>query len=189
MRQYKHRWGRCAVIVALMLAIAISVTRPVNAGVTTPIAEYDLKAALVYRTAKFIEWPDSAFAGPNSAFVVCVVGDNTAAAAAFRTLETKAIGTRPVSVRRITGDMLDLRQCHTAYFPSDAADQIDYAADKLQGAPVLTVGDTEKFVQRGGMLSLVMKSERVNFLVHLSAAKRARLNVSSQLLELATVIE
>jgi hypothetical protein len=189
MPKFTHRLRRFTTAAVLVLAICNTGTNAVDAAVNAQVAEYDLKAALVYRTAKFIEWPASAFAGPNSAFVVCVVGDNISAAAAFRALESKTIGTRAVSVRRITGDMLDLRQCHTAYFPSDAADQIAYVADKLQSAPVLTVGDNKGFVERGGMLSLIMNPERVSFLVALSATKRAQLGVSSQLLQLATVIE
>jgi hypothetical protein len=54
---------------------------------STQAAEYKLKAALVYRTANIIEWPNTAFAAPKSPFVVCVVGD-LATLAAFRALAT-----------------------------------------------------------------------------------------------------
>jgi YfiR/HmsC-like len=188
MAQNSNRWlRRTAIGAAALVLAAASAFIEVEAG--TQVAEYDLKAALVYRTAKFIEWPNTAFAAPKSSFVVCIVGDNAAAVASFRALETKTIGTRPIVVRRINGDMLDLRQCHAAYFPADTADDISYAADKLQSAPVLTVGDTKRFIEHGGMLALVVNPERVSFLIHLPATKRAQLGVSSQLLQLATVLE
>jgi hypothetical protein len=183
-----NRWRWCMAMVAFLLTSWIG-SRAVDAATSAQVGEYDLKAALVYRTSKFIEWPASAFAEAKSPFVVCVVSDNTAVLTAFRALESKTIGARAVNLRRITGDMLDLRQCHAAYFAADAAGQIDYAADKLEGAPVLTVGNDKMFVERGGMLALIMNPERVSFLVNLSATKRARLGVSSQLLQLAAVYE
>lgn len=172
----------------LLLAGALLFAARANTDSTAAVSEYDVKAALVYRTAKFIEWPGSAFAAAGSPFVTCVVG-NAAMLRTFESLDGKVLGKHRVVVRRVTGDMLDLRQCHVAFFPSEAGADVDYALGKLQDAPVLTVGETDEFARRGGILALVTREQRVTFAVNLAASKRAGLTVSSQLLQLATLVE
>lgn len=152
------------------------------------VSEYEVKAALVYRTAKFIEWPTAAFAATDAPFVLCVVGNN-APLRPFSALDGKVLNSHKVAVRRITGDMLDVRQCHAAFFAQDAGADVDYALGKLQGAPVLTIGESEEFVQRGGMLALVTREQRVRFTINLPDARRAGLAVNSQLLQLATIVD
>src|ERR1700722_9242607 len=41
-----------------------------------PTSEYRVKAAFIYNFTQFIEWPDSAFTGPGSPFVVATVGND-----------------------------------------------------------------------------------------------------------------
>lgn len=156
-------------------------------SVADSISEQELKAAMLFRAAKFIDWPKSAFADSASPFVLCLVGDQQALDP-FESIQNKPIDAHPVNVRQVTGDMLDLRQCHIAYFSTMSTADVDYALGKFAGMPVLTVGETDAFAERGGMFALVTRAQRVQFTINLPATKRAGLVVSSQLLQLATVI-
>ncbi len=40
------------------------------------LTEYDLKAAFLYRFAKYIEWPAEAFAGTQTEFVLGILGED-----------------------------------------------------------------------------------------------------------------
>ena len=151
------------------------------------VSEHELKAALLFRVVKFIEWPASAFGAASAPFVMCVVGDE-ARARAFQSLQGRLLNGRHVAVRRVTGDMLDLGQCHAAFFPLDTDADVDYALGKMRSAPLLTVGESDAFVNRGGTLALVTRDQRVQFTINLAASKRSQLAVSSQLLQLATVV-
>jgi hypothetical protein len=55
----------------------------------------------------------------------------------------------------------------------------------VQGADVLTVGETPDFLSAGGALSFSFKNEALQFEVNLVAADDAHLRVSSRLLALA----
>jgi len=172
--------------IGAIIAFAVFKTSLANSGELKP-SDQEVKAALLFRVAKFIEWPSSAFNDAHSPFVMCVVGDESRVQP-FEPIHGKALNGRPVVVRRITGDMLDLGQCHAAFFPDDSDADVDYALGKLQSAPVLTVGENDAFVRRGGTLALVTRDQRVQFTIHLAASKRAQLKVSSQLLQLANVV-
>lgn len=175
-----------ALLLSAFCALSFAADAPKPPGARAP-AEHDVKAAILYRVAKFIEWPAASFADKRAPFVICVAGD-TKALSAFDALNGRAIDGHTVAVRRVTGDMLDLRSCHAAFFAADSNADVDYALDKLKGQPVLTVGEAEEFAKRGGILALVTRDQRVTFAINLPVSRIAGLNVSSQFLQLATVV-
>jgi hypothetical protein len=59
------------------------------------------------------------------------------------------------------------------------------SADRM---PILTVSDAPGFVNRGGMIEFVLDSNRVRFEINLAAARAAGLNLSSELLRVATAV-
>jgi hypothetical protein len=150
-------------------------------------SEYEVKAAVLYKVAKFIDWPQQTFANDSQSFVLCVVGDESVARA-FASLDRKPLQRRSLNVRHMRGDTLDLRQCHAVFFARQSEQDIDYALRGLNEWPVLTVGETDDFATRGGVLTLIIANDKIQFKVNLPASKRAQLAMSSQLLQLATVI-
>jgi hypothetical protein len=58
----------------------------------------------------------------------------------------------------------------------------------LEGSPVLTVRDLPSFVSNGGMIQFILQDNKVRFEVNLTAAEKAGLTLSSQLLKLATAV-
>lgn len=173
-------------MLAACCALSTAADAP-KSDTTRAAAEHDVKAAVLYRVAKFIEWPDDSFASSSAPFIVCVAGD-TKALSAFDALNGRSIDGHAIAVRRVTGDMIDLRLCHAAFFASDSNADVDYALDKLKGLPVLTVGEAEEFAHRGGILALVTRNQRVTFAINLPVSRTAGLSVSSQFLQLATVV-
>lgn len=179
-RSHRCGWPKLAALLA-----CISVCTVANAA--APVKEQDLKAALTLKMVKYVEWPPSAFSGMQAPFVMCVVGDN-ALAKAFRNLENKPLHGRAVSVRRVSSDVLDLRRCHAVYFGRTERLDLNYALETLSHAAVLTIGESSDFTSNKGMIALLTDSGRAQFLVNLSASRQAQLNVSSQLLQLASVV-
>jgi hypothetical protein len=54
---------------------------------------------------------------------------------------------------------------------------------------VLTVGDTEGFAERGGIINLVKDGNRLSFEINPEAAQRAGLVMSSKLLFLGKIVK
>ncbi len=181
-----QRLGRSLGAKALLALLLSSVIGSATTA-APPATEHEVKAAMLYRVAKFIDWPAQSFASPGAPFVICVAG-NASVLRAFAPLDGRKLNGHIVTVRRVSGDMLDLRQCHAAFFPRDSITDADYALSKLQGMPVLTVGEVEDFALRGGMLALLTRDQRVHFSFNLPVSKQAGLVVSAQLLQLATVV-
>ena len=50
---------------------------------------------------------------------------------------------------------------------------------------MLTVGESEHFVQDGGMIGFLLEENKIRFEINLEAAEHAKLKLSSRLLALA----
>jgi hypothetical protein len=57
--------------------------------------------------------------------------------------------------------------------------------DAARGMPTLTVGESEDFLQRGGIIRFFGEAGSVRFQIDSGAAKRAELRISSHLLNLS----
>jgi hypothetical protein len=58
----------------------------------------------------------------------------------------------------------------------------------LEGAAVLTISDTEDFIQWGGMISFFKDEKRVGFEINQANAQKASLIISSKLMRLSRVL-
>ena len=58
----------------------------------------------------------------------------------------------------------------------------------MQGWPVLTVGDTPQFAERGGMVGFSLDGNRVRFTVNVPASRAAKLTLNSEFLRVAAKV-
>ena len=59
----------------------------------------------------------------------------------------------------------------------------------LKGASVLTMGDSNDFAEMGGIARLIVENDRMRFAINAAAADRARIQLSSKLLNLARIVK
>ena len=107
-----------------------------------------------------------------------------------RIVEDKKIGTRGFVVKRLKWgkDLKDLRDCKILFVSASERAHIDEIVQSVKGLPILTVGETPGFAERGGMIRFTLEDNRVRFEVNVDAAHDADLNISSRLLTLAKII-
>lgn len=144
-------------------------------------SEYELKAAFLFNFAKYVEWPDQA-AGAPPPLCIGVVGHDPFGATLENLLAGKTVHTRPIGLRRFPS--IDaVSDCHVVFVSASA--EPPAAPDTWSRPGVLTVGETEAFLERGGVIAFAMEAGKLRFNVNAAAAERAGLKLSSQLLKLA----
>jgi len=148
--------------------------------------EYAVKAAFLYNFAKFVEWPDSP-AAPPSTLTLCVLGTDPFGEALETAVLDKTVRSRTLSVRRLQG-LEDLGPCPILFIASSEVGRLPQILERLRGAPVLTVGESDGFARAGGMIGFFLEENRVRFEVNLGAAEAAGLRISSRLLGVAKVV-
>jgi hypothetical protein len=169
---------------AIVLTIAIILTP--QPGTAQEPLEFQVKAAFLYNFAKFVEWPDQAFANRDSAFTICLAGDPFQGALE-KTVQGEAWNGRPLSVRRIDSGA-EVRSCQVVYVSGSSSQKSMEILMAAANAPVLTVGETDDFISAGGIIRFTESGRRVRFEINPEAAQRAALRVSSRLLRLADIV-
>lgn len=150
-------------------------------------SEYEVKAALLFNFAKFVEWPGASFATPDAPFTIGVVGNDPFGPALERMLAGKTVGGRAIVIRRWR-KAENRGPCQLLFVGASERDHLTQILDGVRVQPVLTVGDTHAFAAHGGMIGLTMADNRVRFEINESRANEANLSVSSRLLSLARIV-
>ena len=148
--------------------------------------EYQVKAAILYNLAKFVEWQEDAFPGPAAPLVIGILGDDPFGSA-FDSAKDKLIKGRKVQLLR-SGKTQDLSHCHVLFISSSERGRLSSVLKEFQGPGALLVSDMDKFAIRGGMIGLVMRADMVDFEINVDAVQRAGLRISDRLLNTARII-
>jgi hypothetical protein len=148
-------------------------------------SEYQLKAAFLFNFAKFVEWPAGAFSEAKSPMIIGVLGDNPFGAELERTIRDKTVNGRPLQIKEYRS-LSEARACHILFVSNSEKKRLAEVFEGLRGTSVLTVGETEDFIESGGMISFVRESNKIRFQINDRAARTAGLKISSKLLNLAS---
>jgi hypothetical protein len=160
-----------------LAAAAIAFAAPACAQPT----EQQVKAAMIYNIARFIDWPASP--GSPARVTLCILGRDPFGAD-IDGLVGQPIGAAPLQVRRIAAAGA-MNGCQMVYISPSEADDLEGALAVLSGAHVFTVADTDGFAERGVAANLYLDERHVRFEINIDAARRTGLGVSSHLLRLA----
>ena len=145
--------------------------------------EYEVKAAFLFNFTKFVQWPSSAFADANSAFEICIVGDDPFGKTLDDIVQGESVDGHRISIQRI--QVGQQQRCHVLYSGKNLPPQTATEA----GSAVLTVGDGTNFVHDGGIIGFILEDRRIRFDINLRAATNAGLKMSSRLLTVARYVE
>jgi hypothetical protein len=169
----------------LVAAFSAAALRTQVGAQATPPTEYEVKAAFLYNFARFVHWPSIAFEGKEGTFVIAILGADPFGHALERLLSGKTVGGRQLEIRRFASAN-EVQGCQMLFISAALASQVSETLEIFEKRPILTVSDIEEFVERGGAIELMIVENKVRFAINLSAARASALEISSQLLKLAT---
>jgi hypothetical protein len=155
-------------------------------GRAAPTAsEVQVKAAFIFHFTQFIDWPSETLGAPGTPFVIGVFDDGPIEEALSAIVRGEQLSGHPLSIRHLRrpGDAVG---CQIVYVSSGGEHLFRPA--RLRGDPVLTVGETDDFLESGGMIEFFTDHNHVKLRINLSAARGASLQISSKLLRVAQVL-
>lgn len=173
---------RCALLV---MAAALSLAMPAPAAAPTA---YQVKAVFLFNFSQFVDWPPAAFAGPRSPITICVLGHDPFGAALDDIVQGEIVNGRPLEVQRYRS-VAELGDCHILFIDRSEQSRLGEILAQLDGRSVLTVGDSDGFARRGGMIRFMTVGNKIRLRVNLDAAQAAGLTISSKLLRPAEIVK
>jgi hypothetical protein len=169
-----------------MLLLALAQTIPI-AEAQSQTEEYRVKAALLFHFAQLVDWPPSAFASDTSAITLCTLRQDPFDGELEATLEGKMVGPRPVHILHLK-DLHDAAGCHLLFVSANENKRVPSVLTELGKAPIMTVGESDGFLEQGGMIRLDVEEGKIRFAINLDASEQAGLKISSRMLLLAKTV-
>ena len=145
--------------------------------------EYRAKAAFLYNFGKFVQWPDGALS--EGELRLCVLGEDPFGDA-LDAIDGKQVRGSKLIIQR--GASVVPKRCHILFVSSSEGARVAGILEEVDGANVLTVGETDDFAKKGGIVNFKIVERKIRFEINPDAAKQAGLRISARLLKLATVV-
>ena len=145
--------------------------------------EYEIKAAFIYNFAKFVEWPENKFKDPKAPVVLGILGSSPIGAA-LESLKNKTVRGRRLTIQPVAAPK-NLSQCHMLYICKSEKSDLKRIIEHLGSQSILTISDIQDFNKTGGHINLVIRHNKIRFIINSVAAKKANLKISSRLLKLS----
>ena len=194
LRQANARAVRWLVTALCAAAVSAAAGATLTAAITVAAAaepaapsEYQVKAVFLFNFTQFVEWPPGTFATPEAPFVIGILGSDPFGAQLDEVVRGETVNRRPLLVQRY-GSVADVRNCNILFISSAESGSLKQILAALKGRSILTVGDGDEDGQRGVMIRLVTRSNRIRLRIDVDAAKAGNLQISSKLLRPAEIV-
>jgi len=172
----------------LLISIAVFgvlVNVPIAYSESGVSREYKIKAAFIYKFTKFIEWTPESFSNDRDPIILAVIGRDPFGKA-IDSLHGRNVKGRKLLVKRIAG-IEDIDKSHILFIAQSEKERLPEMLETTKDLCVLTIGDMEGFSGYGGIINLFMVDNSMRFEINVAAAQQAGLEISSNLLNLATI--
>jgi YfiR/HmsC-like len=162
----------------------VTATLPCKAD--APTREYLVKAAFIYNFTQFVDWPDAAFASKDSPFVVATVGADPFDGALEEAMAGKSVANRSISVQHFAS-FDDIGPCQLLFVPASQDSSLAALFAKLNGVPILTVGESDAFSPAGGGIRFFLEDKKMRFEISPDPIAAVGIKVSAKLMKLARI--
>lgn len=173
-----------------LLPLLLLVCMPFQTAVpvTGTTAEYKLKAALIYKLTKFVEWPAAASEAQPRNFGICLLGRDDFGSA-LEALTERNVKGREIDLRRYNQSEGIDESCQVLFISDSKQPFMQGILDGFGKQPILTISDAEGFAAKGGIIQFVSGEKRIGFKINLERATAAGLKIAAPLLDLATIVD
>jgi len=154
--------------------------------------EQAIKAVFLFNFTNFIFWPDDAFNSEQQPFKLCTLGDATFNTVLTVTLENQiAKNGRRLNSHLIEADddndyLQTLESCHILYIKTNTT-QLDTILTVTDNHPILTVSDTDDFIDQGGIVQFFKRDNKIKLRINRAMLKAVQLGADANLLKLAEI--
>ena len=180
---------RTCVAALVLLALALASTPPrAAAGSPERANGQDVKAVFLVNFLSFSEWPAAKLGPVPARVVIAVLGDPEFAEVVEKAAAGHTANGRPIVVQSAESPE-HAAGAHLVFIASSQAGRLPAVLRTLAAASVLTVGDTDGFAQDGVAINLYTFDNRVRIEVNSTAAARAGVHLSANLMRLARIVE
>ena len=151
-----------------------------------PETPFEIRAWFLMNFATYTEWPKEAFVDANSPFVFGILGKDPFDKD-IEILKDSLVKGRKLVLKHCS-TIKDAESCHLLYISTSEEHRLGEIFKSLANSSVLTVGEMDGFLDKGGTLNFIVKKKtrpgygNLGYEVNQVAAEKAGLRINSYLL-------
>lgn len=167
----------------------------INSAAATTQDEIQLslqvKTAFIYRFTNWVTWPAPKQGNPkeNNFFLITIVGESPLSPYLSQLASNRRIQKRPVQINSVHSSALPSQRPDILVIGNVHPKNLDKILDFTRVLPILVIADHQGFAKEGVMINFYIENGKVRFEINKSAVERSGIQISSQLLKLARIIE
>ncbi len=180
---------KSALLPSILTLLALLLVQALYANARAEYSrEYAVKAAMIRNFAKFTRWPESPDKTTKEKNLsICLMGDESLLEA-FAGIQGRKVKGRSIELHWIN-NISGLQGCDILFVGHSSPTEFSRIMNSLRHKSVLTIGETTQFTKAGGMIAFFSTNGRIRFQINPVAVRHAGLQLSSTLLELATIVQ
>jgi hypothetical protein len=144
-------------------------------------ADYQLKAAFIYKFTQYFEWEDH-----SNDLIVGVLGNSPIYEQLTHVAASKSGSDKRITVRQFQS-LGDMTPCHILFIPRKFGAPIEEILAKVPRG-TLTVTERPGCAVHGAAINFIVVDNKLKFEANLKAINAAGIKASSQLLKLAIIV-
>ncbi len=166
------------------LPLLLLLAAPLRAAENVP--EHQFRAACLLNFTRYVEWPVNSFTNAGAPFVIAIVGTRAVGEALTPLVVGENVAGHPITVRFCEKPDA-ARGAHLVFVAASEKPDLSRLLPRLTGPGTLTVGESEGFIELGGVINFFKEGERGCFQINLKAGDQAGLKISARLLRLSRI--
>jgi len=180
---------RIRVAVAVILTTLLFLQGLFSTPAQGQTPEFRIKAGLIERFTRFIEWPgDSIRQDTSLPFNILVLGKNPFGNELNQLLANTKIQGRKVAI--YYAPKPDTRRFyHLVFISSNLSKSLPEILENFRNQPVVTVSDAIGFGTRGVLINLYLDQNRIRFEINQKVLEHTGLKISHHLLSMAKILQ
>jgi hypothetical protein len=157
-----------------------------TASYSQKFSENEVRAAFIFKLAKFIRWPDP------TRLTFCSIsessdGDDILVSDAFESLN-KSKENQFTVIKNIS--ISKAKECSILYIDNSSANNLKDIFAQISGKPIITISSIKSFSHRGGMFGFITDNDgRIKIELNKYVAEANNISIAPSLLEIIKIVE
>jgi hypothetical protein len=146
------------------------------------ITENQAKAAFVFNVIRYVSWPPPV----SDTLQIGILGKGLLPSE-WMSISGKTANGKKLHIFK-SNDLEEMFDCQIIYIEETSPRKLSRILLSLRNYPILTIGDSPGFISSGGSMNVFLRNNHISFSINLTEARAAGLDISSNLLKLATEV-